>query len=65
MVSVMPKKRTKDKDLPAAPSKETQMFRLPSDIVRRLKIAADRKSWSKTTYVLEAIREKLKRDRIE
>ena len=65
MVSVMPKKRTKDKDFPAAPSKETQMFRLPSDIVRRLKIAADRKSWSKTTYVLEAIREKLKRDRIE
>jgi predicted DNA-binding protein len=41
------------------------MFRLLPDIVRRLKIAADRRGWSKTTYVQEAIREMLKKDGIK
>jgi len=63
--SRMPRQRNKDKDLPPAPAKETQVFRLLPDIVRRLKIAADRRGWSKTTYVQEAIREMLKKDGIK
>ena len=62
MVSVMPRKRRKDADLPRPPAKETQIFRLMPDVVRNLKLAADRRGWSKTTYVQEAIREMLKKD---
>jgi hypothetical protein len=35
------------------------------DVVRRLQIAADRRGWSKTTYVQEAILEKLKKDGVD
>jgi hypothetical protein len=58
----MPKQRKKDKDLPPAPIKETQIFRLLPETVRRLKIAANQRGWSKTTYVEAAIQEKLKKD---
>jgi hypothetical protein len=62
MVSVMPGKRKKADDLPRPPAKEMQVFRLMPDVVRNLKIAADRRGWSKTTYVQEAIRKMLKED---
>jgi predicted DNA-binding protein len=61
----MPKQRNKDKDLPPPPVKETQIFRLLPETVRRLKIAANRRGWSKTTYVEAAIQEKLKKDGIK
>jgi hypothetical protein len=60
-IGCMPKKKPGSRSL----NKQSQNFRLPPDMIRRLGVAAERLGVSKTVYVQWAIMDRLKVDGIK